>query len=336
MVILIIGDIMAHHEGFYLTLPSDGSMESFPNNTTAQFKTLLPQSLDLTDGDWEVALTEMMYSNSLKNIKEEEAYFDILVPQGFAPHVKDPDIMKWGRFRLEKMNSVALNQCPVLVEWTDMQWTRHIDGNDMMNIIRIHFRPGAYIHVTALIDEINEALERSLTKIWKTLGDPREKSSMKLTYFDKYDRVMYQFKGKLLRKTPLCIRFPTPLSYKLGMDSQKLMIPNDSLPKWINVTYLANKTTDLYENLKSMYFYCDIVNPQVVGSNALKLLRVVPCTFHSEDRQQARWEPIRAEYLKLSKKHFDTIDLHIMTSLGTVMPFLNGTTMVKLHFRRIY
>ena len=71
---------MAGREGFYMTLISDGSMESFPNNTGAQFKTLLPQALDLTDGEWEVGLTEMMYSTSLKNISDEEAYFDILVP----------------------------------------------------------------------------------------------------------------------------------------------------------------------------------------------------------------------------------------------------------------
>ena len=93
---------------------------------------------------------------------------------------------------------------------------------------------------------------------------------------------------------------------------------------------------DLYENMKSMYVYCDIVDPQIVGSNELKLLRVVPFSSQSEDRHQARWEPIRAEYLNLSKKYFDTIDLQIMSSLGNPMPFLNGRSLVKLHFRKAY
>jgi hypothetical protein len=59
---------MAGREEFYLTLLSDGSicMQSFPNNTLVQFKTLLLYPLNLTDGDWEVALTEMMYSVDLK------------------------------------------------------------------------------------------------------------------------------------------------------------------------------------------------------------------------------------------------------------------------------
>lgn len=45
---------------------SDGSMETFPQNTVAQFKTLLPQTVDLTDGEWQVGLTEMMYGCSVK------------------------------------------------------------------------------------------------------------------------------------------------------------------------------------------------------------------------------------------------------------------------------
>ncbi|XP_056021035.1 uncharacterized protein LOC130054653 isoform X1 [Ostrea edulis] len=325
---------MAQREGFYFTLPSDGSKESFPSNTAAQFKILLPQSLDLTDGDWEVGLTEMMFPNALKNITVEEAYFDILVPEEYLKHVKNPDIFKWGRFRLEKVKLLPLRQCPVLVEWPNTPWTQIIDSK--MAIVRIHFRPGAYVHSAALIDEINEGLAGSMKKIWKTMGNPKDESFMKLVNFEKYERIMYQFKGKALKKIPLCVRFPTSLAYMLGMDSQKLILPNELETKWINVTYLGNNTTNVYENLKFMYVYCDVVNPQVVGSNKLKLLRVVPCTFHLVDGQQAKWEPIRAEYLKLSKKHFDTIDIHIMTSLGTPMPFLNGRTLVKLHFRKVY
>jgi hypothetical protein len=89
---------------------------------------------------------------------------------------------------------------------------------------------------------------------------------------------------------------------------------------------------DLYENLKSMYAFCDIVDPQFVGSNELKLLRVVPFTSEGEDKHQARWELIRAEYLKPSKTYFDTIDQNIMSSLGNPLGFLNGRSLVKLNF----
>lgn len=75
---------MAQSEGFYLTLPSDGSMKTFPNNRISQFKTLLPQNIDLTDGEWEVALTEIMFGTSIENISENEAYFDVLITKEYT------------------------------------------------------------------------------------------------------------------------------------------------------------------------------------------------------------------------------------------------------------
>jgi hypothetical protein len=330
---------MAGREGFYLTLLSDGSMESFPNNTVAQFKTLLPHPLNLTDGDWEVALTEMMYSADLKNITTEEAYFDIMVPESHNRQVTDPNLYGWNRYTKTKLSMVLLHELTALVPWEDSRWQHYMTkGKSILrcNLYRIRFRAGAYTQPMALIKEINEGLERCLKEVWKKLGNPREISNMKLVYYPDYDRVMYQLSGPSLRTTPLAIRFPRTLAYKLGMDGDKLMIPNEIDTKWINVNYLGNHTVDLYENLKSMYVYCDIVDPQIVGSNELKLLRVVPFSSQGEDRHQARWEPIRAEYLKLSKKYFDTIDLHIMTSLGNPMGFLNGRSLVKLHFRKAY
>jgi hypothetical protein len=166
---------------------------------------------------------------------------------------------------------------------------------------RIRFRAGAYTKPMALIKKINEGLERTLKQVWKKLGNPREISNMKLVYYLDYNCVMYQLSGPSLRKTPFGIRFPKTLAYKLGMNSNKLILPNEATTKRINMNYLGNNTMDLYENLKSMYVYCDIVDPQIVGSNELKLPRVMPFRSEGEDKHQTRWEPIRAEYLKLSK-----------------------------------
>lgn len=42
------------------------------------------------------------------------------------------------------------------------------------------------------------------------------------------------------------------------------------------------------------------------------------------DDKQAKWEPVRAEHLKFSKKHFDTIEIQIRNSLGQLYPFFKG------------
>ena len=54
-------DIIMTH--FYMTLPSNASMKIYPNNTVAKYTTQLPTNIEL-DGEWEVALTEIMYNNS--------------------------------------------------------------------------------------------------------------------------------------------------------------------------------------------------------------------------------------------------------------------------------
>lgn len=339
---------MAGSDGFYLTLPSDGSMETFPQNTVAQFKTLLPQTVDLTDGEWQMGLTEMMYGSSVKNILANESYFDILVTQNFKAFVDDPDIFKINRFQMKEMNTTRLSKLDPLVDWKYSYLARDERAarrkvkieeinNKRVTIFRIQFRSGPYVHPKALISEINEGLSLSLKRIWETMGHPEQKSNMKLVYYENFDRIEYQYNGELLRtKNPFSVRFPVSLALKMGFGTKAFNTNDESMTKWINVTYLAPNTIDLYENLKQMYVYCDVVEPQMVGSNALKLLRVVPVTHSTHDQMQAKWEPVRAEYLKLSKKHFDTIEIQIRTPLGTVMPFISGKSILKLHFKKLY
>lgn len=85
---------MARSEGFYMTLPSDGSIQFFPDNKLSDYKTLLPNQLNLDDGEWEVALTEMMYGTDVQNISDKEAYFDILITKEYSDHLGDPNLFK--------------------------------------------------------------------------------------------------------------------------------------------------------------------------------------------------------------------------------------------------
>ena len=52
---------------FYLTLPSNNSMQYYPENTLAQFKSRLPNAINLS-GDWEVGLVEIQYPHNWFNV----------------------------------------------------------------------------------------------------------------------------------------------------------------------------------------------------------------------------------------------------------------------------
>lgn len=53
---------------FYITLPSDASMEIFPDNTQSSFRTKLSAPLVLSSDDWEVGLTEIFIPKTWYNI----------------------------------------------------------------------------------------------------------------------------------------------------------------------------------------------------------------------------------------------------------------------------
>ena len=65
---------------FYLTLPSNASLNVFPNNKTSGHRVKLPQSVEL-DGNWEVGLYSIFYPNTWYtlrdiNVKDTHFYYD--------------------------------------------------------------------------------------------------------------------------------------------------------------------------------------------------------------------------------------------------------------------
>lgn len=56
---------------FFLTLPSDSSMNIYPNNTVSEFTVNLPQPLDLS-GEWEVGLKEIQYPHTWNNVRSQD------------------------------------------------------------------------------------------------------------------------------------------------------------------------------------------------------------------------------------------------------------------------
>src|SRR5436190_14286888 len=59
----------AAHSQFYVTLPSNSSMQYYPNNTTSNFITHLSSAINVSDGaQWELALVEAHYPNSFLTV----------------------------------------------------------------------------------------------------------------------------------------------------------------------------------------------------------------------------------------------------------------------------
>ena len=71
---------------FYITLPSNSSMNYYPENTVTKYKTHLAQPISL-EGDWEVGLFEFEYHRTWYNVEEKDSKirFD---------HMKDEKVVR--------------------------------------------------------------------------------------------------------------------------------------------------------------------------------------------------------------------------------------------------
>lgn len=94
----------------------------------------------------------------------------------------------------------------------------------------------------------------------------------------------------------------------------------------------SERNPDLVRGFLSMYVYCDIVEPVIVGDSKVPLLRTVNLGMeHTEIAYRSYMMPL---YMPVQKKHFDTIEINIMTDTGVSVPFTPGKAVVVLHFRR--
>lgn len=94
----------------------------------------------------------------------------------------------------------------------------------------------------------------------------------------------------------------------------------------------AEREPHLRDNIFSMYVYCDLLEHVPVGDTKAPLLRIVdkPTRDHGNTHQVLN--PVL--YVPLQKKHFDTVEINIMTDCGLPVPFLAGKSFAVLEFRR--
>jgi len=66
---------------FYLTVPSNASMQLYPNNKVAQYRIKLPRPINLDSGDWDVALTELSVLSIFDNVVSCTCYIKLIGPE---------------------------------------------------------------------------------------------------------------------------------------------------------------------------------------------------------------------------------------------------------------
>ena len=97
----------------------------------------------------------------------------------------------------------------------------------------------------------------------------------------------------------------------------------------------ATKTGEYQANLHrktSIFIYCDIVEPQIVGDKTIPLLGIAPCETPGKVYEKIyTGENIR--YIPVQTRSFQNIKIHLRSSTYDPMPFEHGRASVTLHLR---
>ena len=100
----------------------------------------------------------------------------------------------------------------------------------------------------------------------------------------------------------------------------------------ISKTSTAEREADLDHGFHDLYVYCDIIQPQYVGDAFVPLIRIVP--VEGKDGQRVSKSFKRPQYVPVSKKQFESIEVNIKRDTGETVPFEFGRVLLTLHFRQ--
>ena len=166
---------------------------------------------------------------------------------------------------------------------------------------------GYYPDVETLIEAIHQTLQKM---------DTGALQNVKLTFNKVSNRVGIEVSGDVT------IAFSNDIAVVLGFESG--FAP-------ISKTMTAPLTPNIQLGIYSLFVYCNIAQPQMVGDSQVPLLRIVPIEGRYGDYITRSFQS--PQYIPVSRKSFDSIEIDIKDDTGRNISFESGKSVVTLHFR---
>ena len=267
------------------------------NNTISKFRAQLPNPIEL-EGQWEVALAEVQYPFSWNNIE---------------------------------LTTIAEEQ------------------QGLGNLLFVAFRPGAlqtrrvsirvpechYSTIEELLEAFRIVISRKKvreTVIVKTEGNKKTKKTkthllsdlISIQYMPLEKRITIKMDTKFIKGAVLGER----LQYVFGFASGRSGLLSRAENK-------AKFPPDLQGGFSTLYIYCDLVQPQVVGNILAPLLRTVAVRGLENYGHTINEIFLAPHYLPVRSKNFSSVHLEIKNDLNELVPFKFGKAVLKLHFRKL-
>ena len=251
---LVIYSLIMNTEphNFYVTLPSNTSTDTFPNNTPSEYTAKLSHRIEL-HGEWEVALHTISY-------------------------------VKWNTI---KLNKESVHYVVNSVKKTGSQLKAY------------------YTNVKEYIADINASIPDK-GKVVFTIQSGKVTVTLESGY-----------SVHLRREQAIILGFIT--------------FNDADIVKKITATETGSHEANLHRET-SIYVYCDIIEPQIVGNRTVPLLDIV--WDKGKGKREITHFSENLHYVPVRTKSFEEVKVLLRSDTNERISFEHGQTSVTLHFIR--
>ena len=191
------------------------------------------------------------------------------------------------------------------------------DDNDCYKV-KLKFPSGNYMSPEYLAEEFKASIDRFEKGLLKDLN-----AYVSITY----DALTQRLKVSAQNEKQVRVIFPKQLADILGLDPTMVGKPIR------NEENMFKFNVNLHHNFNNLYVYSDNASFTFIGDTVAPILRIVPFYQNSETGYVYK-EFKSLHYVSVSKSVVDQVHITIKTENGSVVPFVTGKTISKLHFRR--
>ena len=163
-------------------------------------------------------------------------------------------------------------------------------------------------------------------------------------YYSSPKRILKAIEGKKHR-TPLRIKFDigmNEIDHKRGIAVKKdCQVTNSPLLQHMlgfkraifpHGDHVADWVADVTRGVNSLYVYCPLVEPRMVGDAQVPLLRIVPVEGRDAEMVPRVFDPV--QYCPLVLRRIQTVEIDIRDDTGVKIQFERGRVVVTLHCRK--
>lgn len=303
---------------FYVTLPSDASLEMFPENTQSSFRTKLSAPLMLTGDDWEVGLTEIFIPKTWYNVdKHNSAYsvtLDVEERMARVPEEHDIDILLDPNMNIlefcTKVNNEIIkhlkNENVKFQPQKDRVYIEIATGHEVHIPIESSPKMLAMLHYSAQ----NLNLTETKSFKYKSLTGPRTREKIKIV-----NKQIQSFREYLLSTKPIQSGEQYLQTGKQLADTLNENVRLLNLKDKIKFTYSSEKEEMYFEIDKEIKIHMDKKSAptlmQKLGMNARERFDVLNNhTFQMDSKAQVKTGetmkivvPVRYEDVKQVRKN---------------------------------